>query len=679
MKRVVLGVFLFSAGMTNAVEQSTANMPQIQSNATGTPLSTVPDNDKPKEATPYTKQINQAMQNALPFDDQSDFEDANKNLVGRPDKLIIKNDKGDVIWDMEQYQFLNSNAVPDTLNPSLMRQAKLNNFYGLYKVTDNIYQIRGYDLSTMSIIQGKTGYIVVDPLISAETAKAGMALVYQYLGKKPIKAVIYSHSHLDHFGGVKGIVSKDEVKNNKIKIIAPKGFTQAAISENVLAGNVMSRRAQYMYGNLLERNAKAQVDVGLGKATSLGTATLIEPTDLVDKTPTKMTIDGVEFVFQYTPDTEAPAEMNFYCPQYKALCMAENVTHTLHNLYTLRGAQVRDAASWVKYLSQSIQLFGKEVQVEFASHHWPMWGNQKINDFLLSQRDMYKFIQDQTLRLANQGYTMTEIAEKVQLPKSLSQPWHNRGYYGSVSHDVKGVYQRYLGWFDANPANLNPLPPVEESKKFVEYMGGEAAVLEKAKQDYAKGDYRWAATALNKVVFANPSNQEAKNWLADTYEQLGYQSENATWRNFYLTGALELRKGVSKGNVPQSDSPDILKAMPLDMLFDFLAIHIDAEKAEAKKIVLNWNFPDIHQQYVTTLNHSVLNYDSGRQEAQADATITINRSILDNILLNNTTFQKAIESGDIKVQGNSESLKTFFGLMDTFNPFFNIVTPRPQG
>lgn len=631
-------------------------------------------------ASEYTQQLNQSVLRQLPFNNKNDFNDSEKNLIGRPENLMIQDSDGKVVWNMDQYTKFQAvgTPAPPTVNPSLWRQAQLNTMYGLYKVTDHIYQVRGYDLSVMSIIEGKTGYIIVDPLVSKETAKAAIDLVYKYLSKKPIKAVIYTHSHIDHFGGVKGVITEEEVKNGNVQVIAPRGFLDAAISENVIAGNVMARRASYMYGNLINKDIQGQVDGGLGKTTSSGTTTLIVPTTEIDKTPTDITIDGVKFVFQYTPNTEAPAEMNFYLPQFHALCMAENATHTLHNLYTLRGAEVRDAKSWSTYLNQSIELFGKDAEVEFASHHWPMWGNQNIIEFLKKQRDIYKYINDQTLRLANEGYTMNQIAEMIKLPKSLADEWYNRGYYGSVSHNVKAVYQKYLGWFDGNPANLHPLPTVEESKKFVEYMGGASAILEKAKKDFAAGHYRWVAEVLNKVVFADPNNQQAKNLLADAYDQLGYQTENATWRNFYLTGALELRNGVNKNlSSVKTASADILKSMPLDLFFDFLAIHLNGQKADGKKIVINWIFPDINKNYITTVENSVMNYEKGTVQ-NADATITIDRADLDRLILGKINLMKAKEKGDLKIDGNSSKVTEFFSFLDKFNFWFNIVTPQPN-
>lgn len=483
----------------------------------------------PKDATDITKQVNAAVLNHLPFADKTDLENANSGFIATLPDVTIKNEKGQVVWTLDPYKFLEGAEAPATVNPSLWRQAQLNMTNGLFKVTDRIYQIRGFDLSVMSIIEGDTGIIIVDPLTSTETAKAGLDLYYQHRPKKPVVAVMYTHSHIDHYGGVRGVISEEDVNSGKVKILAPEGFLEEAVSENVYAGNAMSRRALYMYGALLPRGVNGQVDGGLGKTASIGTVTLIPPTDIIKTTGEKRVVDGVEMEFQMAPGTEAPAEMLTYFPQFKALLAAEDATHTLHNLYTLRGAQVRDASKWWKALNEAIERYGAGTEVVFASHHWPTWGNENVIPYLESQRDLYKYIHDQSLRLLNSGYTMTEVAEIMTLPESLSQKWFNRDYYGSVNHDSKAVYQRYLGWYDSNPANLHALPPDEASKKYVEYMGGPAAVTEKAKKSFAEGDYRWVAMVMNNVVFADPTNKEARDLQADALEQLGYQTEDATW------------------------------------------------------------------------------------------------------------------------------------------------------
>jgi alkyl sulfatase BDS1-like metallo-beta-lactamase superfamily hydrolase len=628
-----------------------------------------------KEATEATKKANTSVLKILPFSNKEDFDDAQRGFIAKLSSTVIRDAQGKVVWDMDQYSFLNrDDMAPDTVNPSLWRQGRLNNFHGLFKVSDRIYQVRGYDLSNISFIVGDTGYIAIDPLVSAETAKAALELLCQHVGKKPVVAVIYSHSHVDHWAGVKGIVSEEDVSAGKVRIIASQGFLEHAISENVMAGNAMGRRGLYMYGALLPKGPKRQVDAGLGKTTSTGSVTMIPPTDIISKTGTEMTIDGVKIVFQYTPGTEAPTEMNFYFPQFRALCMAENCSHNLHNLYTLRGTQVRDAKAWSYFLNEAIELFGDKSDVIFISHHWPRWGKENINAWLKKQADIYKYIHDQTLRLANHGYTMLEIAEMIELPDELAKEWYNRGYYGTVSHDAKAVYQRYLGWFDGNPANLHPLPPVEASKKYVEFMGGADAVLAKARKAYKKGEYRWVAQAVNHVVFADPNNRKARNLQADALEQLGYQAESGPWRNFYLTGAQELRKGVVKSPIALV-SGDVLKAMTVGMLFDFMGVSLNGPKAAGKTAKLNWNFTDTKESYLLTLENSVLNYATGKQAKDADATIILKRATLDEVLSGQAKLEAKMVSGDIIIEGNKGKLGELLSLQDKFDLWFNIVTP----
>ncbi|MBY0544298.1 MAG: MBL fold metallo-hydrolase [Gammaproteobacteria bacterium] len=624
-----------------------------------------------------TQQMNAGVLQQLPFSNTEDFVSARRGLVSKPDSLIIKNANGSVVWNIDQYthfEGLNTPA-PNSVNPALWRLAQLNSLYGLFKVTEHVYQVRGYDLSVMSIIEGKTGYIIVDPLASMEPAKAAMDLVYKTLGKKPIIAVIYTHSHLDHFGGVKGVITQAEVSDGHVKVIAPEGFMEESISENIVAGNAMTRRAMYMYGSLLPVNAMGQVDAGIGKATSSGTPTLIPPTDIIKKTGQTMVLDGVKFIFQYTPGTEAPAEMNFYLPQFHALCIAENAVHSMHNLYSLRGAKVRNAENWVKYLNQTITLYGKESDVLFASHTWPVWGNQNVIQYLENQRDMYKYIHDQTLRLANKGETMDEIAEQLKLPPTLANLWYTQGYYGSISQNAKAVYQMYLGWYNGNPADLNPLPPVETAIKTVDYMGGAAIVIQKAQHDYDQGNYRWVAQIMNDVVMADPNNQQAENLLARAYEQLGYQTENATWRNVYLTGALELRKGVNVLHQMTSASPDIMAAMTPEMLFNYMAIRLNPDKAGDKKIILNFILTDNNAHYVLELNNDVLNTFADEQDKSSDATLTLNSATLNKILSGQLSIDDAIKANKVTITGDKNKVNELLSLMDSFNPDFNIVTP----
>jgi len=627
----------------------------------------------PKPATDKTKAVNAEFLKYLNLSDQEDAADANRGFIATDPNLVIKGGQGKVAWDLNQYSFLNGDPpAPDTVNPSLWRNAKLNMANGLFKVTDHIYQVRGYDLANISFIEGKTGYIVVDPLTAQETAKAALDLLYKKVGKKPVVAVIYTHSHVDHWAGVKGIVSEADVKNGKVKILASQGFLEEAVSENVMAGNAMTRRAAYMYGNLIPKGPQGQVDAGLGKTVAQGSVTIIAPTDIIKKTGETRVIDGVKIVFQYTPNTEAPTEMNFYFPQYKALCIAENCCHTLHNLYTLRGAKVRDAKAWSFFLNETIDLFGSQAEVMFASHHWPRWGKGRIVDMIEKQRDAYKYLHDQTLRMANEGMNMTEIAEKIKLPDTLAKAWYNRGYYGSVSHDSKAVFQRYLGWFDGNPANLDPLPPVEASQRYVEFMGGSRSVLDRAKKYYIKGEYRWVAEVVNHVVFAEPGNREARELEADALEQLGYQAESGPWRDFFLTGALELRQGIQK--IPgASGSSDVIRAMPIDMIFDFMAVHLNGQKAAGKTIRINWNFSDTGEKYLLTVSNSVLNYFKGKVADKADATVTLRRATLNEVLGGEADFKVKVATREIRIKGNPLKLIELLSLQDKFDPNFKIV------
>jgi alkyl sulfatase BDS1-like metallo-beta-lactamase superfamily hydrolase len=633
---------------------------------------------QPKPATAATKAANARVSKSLPFADKSDFENAERGLVAKPDTLTIKDATGRVVWDMESYkQYIGlDKPAPDSVNPSLWRNAQLNMQYGLFKVIDRIYQVRGYDLSNITFIQGDTGWIVFDPLISTETAKAAYDLVTEHLGKKPILAVVHSHSHVDHYGGVRGIVDQKDVDAGKVKIVAPDGFLEHSISENVIAGNAMGRRAVYMYGSLLPRNPLGGVNGGLGQTTSIGTVTLMIPTDVVTKTGQKLVIDGVEMVFQMTPGTEAPAEMNTYFPQWKAMWMAENTTNTMHNILTLRGAQVRDALKWSSFLDETITLYGPGTEVKFQSHHWPVWGNAKIIDYWKKQRDMYKYLHDQSVRLMNEGYVGSEISEMIEkdLPAELEQTWPDRPYYGTWRHNSRAIYQRYMGWYSGNPSDLDNLPPEPAAKKYVEYMGGEAAVLKRAKADFDKGEYRWVAEALKHVVFANPNGKAGKDLLADAYEQLGYQSESGPWRSVYLQGAWELRNGIPNLPAAKPASPDTIRAMPPEMLFDYFGVRLNGPKAAGKKILLNIDFTDLKKSYSLVVENGVLNY-APRKLDKADATITTAKTTLDSIQLGDTTTDKAIESGDMKVDGNAAAFKEFVGLLDNFPFWFNIVTP----
>jgi alkyl sulfatase BDS1-like metallo-beta-lactamase superfamily hydrolase len=632
---------------------------------------------QPKPATEATKAANRTLQQSLNFNDRSDFEDATRGLIAKPDTLTIKDAKGNVVWDLEEYKKYISvdKPAPDTVNPSLWRNAQLNMQHGLFKVHDRIFQVRGYDLSNITFIQGDTGWIVFDPLISAETAKAAHELVTQHLGNRPVVAVIYSHSHIDHYGGVRGVVNEADVKAGKVQILAPEHFTEHAISENVIAGNAMGRRSIYMYGALLPRNAQGGVNGGLGQTVSTGAAGLLLPTREIKQTGEEVVIDGVRMVFQMTPGTEAPAEMNTFFPQFRAMWMAENSTNTLHNVLTLRGAQVRDPLKWASYLNETIELYGPLVDVKFQAHHWPQWGNEKIVDYWKKYRDLYKYVHDQSVNLLNKGYTGLELSNMVKLPPELDKQWYNRGYYGSVKHNTRAVYQRYMGFYDGVPATLDQLPTDEAAKRYVDYMGGAPAILAKAKADFDKGEYRWVAEILQRVVFADPNNKDAKELLADAYEQMGYQAEAGPWRSIYLQGAHELRNGVPSAGGTNVASPDTIKAMPPEMTFDFFGVRLNGEKAAGKKLALNIDFTDLNKSYALVVENGVLNHFK-KPVSYPDAKLTLSKPTLDRIQLRELPVEQAIASGELKVEGRREALTEFVALLDNFPFWFPIVTPK---
>ncbi|WP_285415005.1 alkyl sulfatase dimerization domain-containing protein [Variovorax sp. efr-133-TYG-130] len=629
----------------------------------------------PKPPEPSTLQANADMAKTLPFADRRDFEDAMRGFIATVPDALVPGAGPRPAWSMKPYDFLKADVPADTVNPSLWRQAQLNAMHGLFQVTDRVYQVRGFDLANMTIVEGDSSLIVIDPLLTAETARAALDLYYQHRPRKPVGTVIYSHGHADHFGGVKGVTTEADVAAGKVQVLAPAGFMETAVAENILAGNAMSRRSQYQFGSLLPPGVRGQVDTGLGKALARGTVTLIAPTASIDKPTEARTIDGVQFVFHLVPGSEAPSEMLMYLPQFRVLNMAEDVTHNMHNLYTIRGAEVRDGNLWSKYIDEARVAFGGKADVLIAQHHWPTFGQDRIVDLLKKQRDMYKFINDQSLRLLNQGYTAADIAETLRMPASLSQEWSARGYYGTLRHNAKAVYQKYLGWYDANPANLDPLPPVAYAKKTIEYMGGADAVIARARDDFRKGEFRWVASAMNQVVYAEPSNRAARELGADALEQLGYQSEAGTWRSAYLVGAMELRNGVPKISIGSSANADTLKAVSNDLFFDFLGVRLDAAKAEGKKLVINWNFTDSNQQFVLTLENSALTHIAGQQPG-ADATVTLSRATLDAVTLKETSFPAAVLTGKVKIEGDRAKLAELMSMLDTFEPMFPVVEPR---
>lgn len=629
----------------------------------------------PNDASDATRKANDALLSYLPFSNKQDFDDANHGFIADLPSPVIKGDAGNTVIDLSQYDYLKKEGpVPATVNPSLWRQSQLLAIRGLFKVVDGIYQVRNIDLANITFVRGKTGWIVIDPLTSAETAKAALALVNDKVEKLPVSAVIFTHSHVDHFAGVRAMVDEADVKSGKVPVIAPEGFMEEAVSENVFAGTAMSRRASYMYGNLLPKDPKGTVSGGLGITTAAGTITLLEPNKLVEKTGETLTVDGIEVVFQMAPGTEAPAEMLFYFPQFKAIDLAEDANHTLHNILTLRGAKVRSAQKWASALGQTIDLWGTDAVVSFGSHHWPQWGNDRVVQHLKKQRDLYKYINDQTLRMANQGMTMNEIAEAFVLPDSLAKEFYNRGYYGNLKHNVRATYQLYLGFWDGNPANFDPLPPVEEAKKYVEMVGADK-MIKTATAAYAKGEYRWAATVANQVVFADPKNQAARAIEADALEQMGYQAESGPARNFYLSGAQELRGGVKKMATPNTSSPDIIRGMTTEMFLDFLAIHLNGPRVGEKSYAFNLNFPDTHAKYVLTVQNGVMNYSKDKQWDKADGTVTLNRTTLDDIALGKLKLGNLSESGEVTIDGDKAKFKEMLTNFDTFDFWFTLSEP----
>lgn len=606
----------------------------------------------------------------LPFHDTTDFDNADRGFIAALSPCVIKAADGRVVWDNDSYSFLDGQA-PTSVHPSLWRQSILNAKQGLFEVVPGIYQVRGFDISNISFVEGDTGIIVIDPLVSTEVAAAALDLYRAHRGSdRPVVAVIYTHSHVDHFGGVLGVTSQADVDAGKVAVLAPEGFTAHAVQENVYAGPAMLRRATYMYGSMLERGPRGQVGCGLGQATSNGEVAIIVPTIDIRATGEKHTIDGVEIEFQMAPGTEAPAEMHFYFPRFRALCMAENATHNLHNLLTLRGALVRDPHAWSGYLTEAIDRFAQHTDVVFASHHWPTWGSEGIAEFLGLQRDLYAYLHDQTLRLLNQGYTGVEIAEMFQMPPALDQAWHARGYYGSVSHNVKAVYQRYMGWFDGNPGRLWPHPPEALAPRYVDAMGGIDRVVELAQKAFDSGDFRWAATLLDHAIFTDSEHAAARALYADTLEQLAYGAENATWRNFFMSGATELREG-NFGTAGQVTSTTIISQLSPEQIFDSLAIAVNGPRSWDLDLAFDFSFEDSGANYRLTLRNGVLVY---RESPPHYATANLTVKLTNKIRLLQASFGDFTSPG-IELSGDESALQSLIGALDRPNPEFNIVTP----
>jgi linear primary-alkylsulfatase len=632
--------------------------------------------EMPKDASAPVVAQHAATLKALPFSDTRDFDEAARGFLGTLENARITSPQGRVVWSLEPYGFLSQAEAPPTVDPSLWRQSRLNMNHGLFEVVPGVYQVRGLDIANMTLIEGDSGVIVVDTLTSIEGARAAMELYFRHRGARPVAAVIFTHTHTDHWGGARGVLAEDVLASGRVPIIAPDLFMEHAVSENIIAGPAMLRRAQYQFGPFLPRGPRGQVDCGLGKSMAAGSVALLRPTDLIMATGDKRSIDGLEFEFQMAPNSEAPAEMHFFVPRYKLLNLAENCTHNFHNLLPFRGADVRDALAWSKYLGEALQMWGGKADAMCGQHHWPVWGHERIDAMIRQQRDLYKFAHDQTIRLMNHGLTATEIAETIKLPASLDGAWHARGYYGHIRHNVKAIYQKYLGWYDANPVNLDPLPPVEAGRKYVDYMGGAETLLARAAKDFARGEFRFVAQAVSHLVFADPGNQAARALLADTFEQLGYAAESATWRNAYLFGAQELRQGMPKAPPRPPMSRETLAALQTGQLWDVLGVRLNGPKAEGKHIVLNWAFTDTGETFILTLENCALTYIAGAQAAAADAGFTLARGVLDEVIAKLTSFPEAVTAGRIKVSGNPMRLAELMALMDEFPRMFEIVEPK---
>ena len=630
--------------------------------------------EKTKPPSAHTRKVLEDARTALPFGDTRDFDENRRGLIAGMKELKIPAQAGHTAWDMERFQFLDGEGPFDSVHPSLMRISRLNNNYGLYEVVPGIYQVRGFDLSNITFVRGKTGWIVFDPLVTAEPVRAAWKLFQAHVGQGlPVSAVIYSHSHGDHWGGVRGLVDEADVRSGKVPIIAPRNFMEHTVAENVYAGNAMNRRLFYQYGLLLPAGPSGYAGQGLGQAVSAGAMGLIAPTRLMEKDIEEIVVDGVPMVFQDTPGTEAPTEMNTWIPSLKALWMAENVIASLHNIYTLRGAQVRDPLRWSKYINEALFRFGVDAEVMFASHHWPRWGNARIQEVLRAQRDLYAHMNNQVLHLANQGVTINEMHNVYMVPKSLQDKWYCRGYHGSPEHNSRGVVQRFLGFWDCNPATLKPLSPADSAPLFVEMMGGSRKILARGKTLHDQGKYLHAQEILNQLVQAEPRNTAAKDLLADVFEQLGYQQENPGLRNSYLAAAYELRNGIPQGEAVDSSSPDVIRAMSTELFLNFLGIRMDSRKAEGLRFTINLVTPDNGEKFIIELENATLTNIRGFQAVKPDLTLTINRSELEKTMMGATTLGAQIANGTAKAEGNVGVLQQLGSLMVDFDPRFEIM------
>ncbi len=658
-------------------------------NAAGSGASTLPYAESPDEhfhpkgklPSEHTLKVIREAREKMPFHDKRDFEEAEKGFIAPLASKIIKADAGHTAWDIQRYEFLSLGRDFDSIHPSLQRQSELNQKTGLFEVTNGIYQVRGLDLANITFVRGKEGWIVFDPLTSLETARAGLELINQKIENVPVTAVVISHSHGDHFGGVRGVVDPARLAAGKVEIIAPREFMLHTVSENIYAGNAMNRRLFYQYGVLLPASPFGHAGQGLAQNVSAGSLGLLVPTRVIEQAAEEHVVDGVRMIFQNTPRTEAPAEMNTYFPDKKALWMAENVTGTIHNIYTLRGAQVRDALAWSKYISRALHEYGQEAEVMFASHHWPRWGNERIQEVLRGQRDAYAHLNNQVLHFANQGVTINQIHNVYKVPPSLEDAWFARGYHGSPEHNSRGVLMRYLGWWDTNPATLIPLSPQESAPLYVEMMGGSTKIMRRSRKLLEEGNYFHAQEILNKLVWAEPNNQKAKDLLADVWEQIGYQQENPGLRNSFLAGAFELRSGIPEGASPDSSGPDLISAMSTGLFLDFVGVRMDGKKAEGLEFAINLITPDNGEKYAIELSNSTFTNVKGYLNNDPDLTITINRSDLENIMMGKKSFAASIKDGAAKTEGDAGILAKIAETLVTFEIGFEILpgTAGPAG
>lgn len=633
-------------------------------------MDTLELNAESKEATQYTIDANARVSNLLDFENKEEYENAGRGLIASPEKLEIYDENGKLVWSQAAYSFIEKDS-PDTANPSLWRNTQLNHAYGLFEVIDGIYQVRGYDMTNITFVKGDTGWIVFDPLMTSECSRAAMELVNENLGEYPVKAVIFSHSHVDHFGGIEGIVTAEEVEKEGILLIAPENYEEHVVSENVYAGPAMARRASYQYGSLLEKGEKGALGIGIGMGQANGTTGYLSPNTDITETGQELVVDGVKMVFQLTPGTEAPAEMNTWFPEKKALWMAENCTGTLHNLYTLRGAQVRDGNAWAKYLMEALSLYGEEAEVVFQSHNWPHWGNETIRQYITDTAAMYKYINDQTLLYINQGYTETEISHMLTLPEELEKVWYTRQYYGTVAHNAKAVYEKYMGWYDANPVHLAELEPTEQARKFVEYMGDPAEILAKAKEDFEKGEYQWVAEITNILVYDDPSNMDARYLCADALEQLGYQAESGTWRNAYLCAAQELRYGTNTDPDTRISGVNIADKMTAAMILEYMGIRADTMEIQNLSFIASVNLPE--ESYTVTVKNGIILYQKGTTCQTPDVVWNTDTKGLLAIAMNNREGMEKL----IQQEGDSSLTDRLSAAMVDFSnyKFFSIIEP----